>query len=406
MRIMKGFRFRVYPTPEQATRLRAWQDALRFLWNLALEQRHIGLARCGKDKRYPTAFDQMLELTALRTDLQWLSDVPRHVCQQLLVELDKAWQRCFRRLARAPRFKRKDSSSLCLTEPDPKMWRLSASLLRFPKLGNLRAVIHRPIEGKPKTCTLREEAGQWFASIVCEIEIASPVLRTAPAVALDRGVVNVIADSDGNIVENPKHMDATAKRLARAQRTVSRRKKGSKNREKAKHRVAVLHRKVRRQRDHLLHNLSARYAKSHGVVVVEKLQIGNMVKANRGLARSILGAGWGRLVEQLRYKQAWSGGFLVEVPAAYSSQTCNACDHVDPASRVSQAEFCCTACGLVEHADVNAAKVLLKRFQTPGSPWCLPVDGSASKGPGRSRKRLRVPKRSAETPPFMGGVDY
>jgi putative transposase len=216
--------------------------------------------------------------------------------------------------------------------------------------------------------------------------------------------VNVIADSDGNIVENPKHMDATAKRLARAQRTVSRRKKGSKNREKAKHRVAVLHRKVRRQRDHLLHNLSARYAKSHGVVVVEKLQIGNMVKANRGLARSILGAGWGRLVEQLRYKQAWSGGFLVEVPAAYSSQTCNACDHVDPASRVSQAEFCCTACGLVEHADVNAAKVLLKRFQTPGNPWCLPVDGSACRGPGRSRKRLRVPRRSSEACQLVGGL--
>jgi putative transposase len=395
MLIMKAFRFRVYPTPEQTKRLRKWHGALRFLWNLAHEQRLMGLART--DKRYPTAFDQMLELTDLRAQLPWLADVPRDVCAQLLVELDKAWQRCFLRLARPPRFKRKGRGTLGLCEPHSKMWRLDGTLIRFPKLGNLRVVVHRPIEGKPKTCTLREEAGQWFASIVCEVEIADHAPRSTPVVALDRGVVNTIADSDGNIVENPKHLDATAKRLARAQRTLCRRKKGSKNREKAKHRVAVLHRKVRRQREHLLHNLSARYAKSHGVVVVEKLQIGNMVKANRGLARSILGAGWGRLVEQLRYKQAWSGGFLVEVPAAYSSQTCNACEHVDPASRVSQAEFCCTACGLVEHADVNAAKVLLKRFQTPGNPWCLPVDGSACRGPGRSRKRLRVPRRSSES---------
>jgi putative transposase len=401
MLIRKGFRYRVYPTPAQEARLLAWESALRFLWNLAHEQRRIGLART--DKRYPTAYSQKRELTLLRADLPWLEDVPCDLCQQILDQLDLAWQRCFARSALMPRWKRVGSDVLGLCEPHPKKWRLDGSALRFPKVGNLRVVVHRPLEGKPKTCTVRRDGDQWFASIICEIEIAVPAPRIAPVVALDRGVVNVIADSDGNIIQNPKHMDATAKRLARAQRTLCRRKKGSKNREKAKHRVAVLHRKVRRQREHVLHNLSARYAKSHGVVVVEKLQIGNMVKANRGLARSILGAGWGRLVEQLRYKLTWSGGYLVEVPAAYSSQTCNVCDHVDSASRISQAEFCCTACGLVEHADVNAAKVLLKRFQTPGNPWCLPVDGSACKGPGRSRKRLRVVRRSPKTPP-LGGV--
>jgi putative transposase len=258
------------------------------------------------------------------------------------------------------------------------------------------AVVHRPLEGKPKTCTLREEAGQWFASIVCEIEIADPVPRTAPVVAIDRGVVNVIADSDGNLVENPKHLDATARRIARAQRIVSRRKKGSKNREKAKRRVAVLHRKVSRQRDHVLHELSARLSKSHAIVVVEKLQIGNMVRANRGLARSILGAGWGRLVEQLKYKLAWRGGTVVEVPAAYSSQTCHGCGHVDAESRKGQAVFECVACGLCEHADLNAAKVLLQRFETGPNRSCLPVEGSPF-GARRSRKRLRVPRRSSES---------
>jgi putative transposase len=393
---VKAFRFRVYPSEAQVARMSAWDGSLRFLWNLALEQRKLGYARPRDERVYPTAFDQINELTELRAELPWLADVPRNVCAQLLVELDRAWSRCFKKLARAPRFKRKGRDGLGFCEPHPKAWRLDGSNVRFPKLGNLRAVVHREPTGTPKTCTLREEAGQWFASLVYEADVAEPAPRIAPVVALDRGIVNVIADSDGNVVENPKHLDATAKRLARAQRNVSRKKKGSKNREKAKHRVAVLHRKVRRQRDHVLHEISTRLSKSHAVVVVERLQIGNMVKANRGLARSILGAGWGRLVEMLRYKTAALGGAVVEVPAAYSSQTCHACGHVDAESRKAQAVFECTGCGVCEHADLNAAKVLLQRFEHRANRSVLP--GEASGLPSlRPRKRLRTFRRTSES---------
>jgi putative transposase len=285
MQVRKAFRF--YPTPEQVARFGQRENALRFLWNLALEQRLMGLRRT--DKRYPTAFDQRKELTELRAELPWLADVPRNVCAQLLVELDKAWQR-------------------------------------------------------------------------------------------------------------------SLKRLARAQRVVARRKKGSKNREKAKARVAVLHRKVRRQREHLLHTLSAAYTKSHGTVVVEKLEILNMTRSAKGtveepgtnvaqkagLNRGILGAGWGRFAEQLRYKLAWSGGSLVEVPAAYSSQTCSACGHIAAQNRPSQAVFCCVSCGYQDHADLNAAKNLLARANRSG----LPGEGSPL-GTRRTRKvSLRVPRRA------------
>lgn len=229
---------------------------------------------------------------------------------------------------------------------------LDGSTLRFPKLGNLRVVAHRALEGKPKTCTLCHEGDQWFASIVCESEVPEIAPRIEPVVALDRGVVNILADSDGTIVKAPRFYASAMKRLGQAQRAVSRRRKGSKNREEAKARVARLHRKVLRQREHVVQNLSAAYAKSHGTVVVEKLQIVHMVRANRGLARGILDASWGRLVECLRYKLAWSGGQLVEVPAHYSSQTCSACGVVDAASRRSQAAFCCTGCGFEMHADL------------------------------------------------------
>ena len=387
MKIVKAFRFRVYPNEQQIARLGRWNDALRFLWNLALEQRLMGLARPRDERIFPTAFDQQKELTELRAELPWLADVPRNICGQLLVELDQAWQRCFAKLVQAPRWKRKGCDAIGCCEPHPKVWRLDGNNIRFPKLGMLRTVMHRPFEGKPKTCTLKRDGNQWFVSIACEVEI-DPSPRNAPTVAIDRGIANFGATSDGDMIANPRYLEASLRRLAHAQRTVDRRKKGSKNQEKAKVRVARIHRKVRRQREHFLHVQSARLAKSHGVVVLEKLNVVGMIKSN--LARSIADVGWSKFAEMLRYKLAWSGGTLVEVPAAYSSQTCSACGCVDAESRPSQAVFCCTSCGYRDHADLNAAKVLLARANRSG----LPVDGNASKEPGRSRKRigLRVPR--------------
>jgi putative transposase len=155
-------------------------------------------------------------------------------------------------------------------------------------------------------------------------------------------------------------------------------------------RVSRLHRKIRRQRDHVLHTLSAAYAKSHGTVVVERLQTANLLK-NRSLARRIADAGWSRLVELLRYKLAWSGGRLVEVPAAYSSQTCFACGAVHAESRRGE-RFCCLECGHLDHADLNAAKVLKSRANRSA----LPVEGAPPEGTRRSKKvvTLRVPRRA------------
>jgi putative transposase len=354
------------------------------------------MSRVRGEQRYYSAFDQINELTELRAELPWLADVPRNACAQLLVELDKAWQRCFKRLGSRPRWKRKRQSGLSVCEPHRKSWRLDGCTLRFPKLGNLRTVVHRALEGTPKTCTIRCEGDQWFASIACEIEVDDAPVRNEPVVALDRGVVNVVADSNGLIHPAPRFYSRAMKRLAHAQRIVSRRKKGSKNREKAWTRVARISRKIRRQREHMAQTLSATYAKSHGTVVVEKLQIGNMVRASSGLARGILDAGWGRLVECLRYKLAWSGGQLVEVPAHYSSQTCHECGMVDALNRHSQSLFHCFGCGLIAHADVNAAKVLKSRANRS----VLPVEGSVPKAALRSRKRLNVPRRSTEGPPL------
>ena len=391
MLVYKSFRYRVYPTTEQVARLSAWEDALRFLWNLANEQRLIAYGR--SDRRYPTAFDQINELTKLRAALAWLADVPRDVCAQLLVELDKAWQFCFKKIHSEPLWKRK-GRALSVTEPHPKAWWLSSDAIHFPKLGTMRAVVHRSLEGKPKSCTIKRDGGQWFASICCEVEVNS-VPNPGPAVGLDRGIVVLVADSNGKLNPNPRWMAAAAKRLARAQREVCRRKKGSKNQDKSKANASRLHRTIRRQRSHAQHALTTNYAKSHGLIVVEDLHIKNMVKANRGLARSIHDAAWGRLDQMLRYKTCWYGGQHLAVPAAYSSQTCAACGHVDAASRISQEQFVCTSCGVAEHADVNAAKVILQRGLRAVESTATVCGGSGTSRP--AKQKLRVARRGTRS---------
>ncbi len=418
---MKAFRFRVYPTEEQTARLNAWADALRFLWNLAHEQRLMGLNTVRDRRRYYSAFEQINELTDLRAQLPWLKDVPRNVSAQLLVDLDMAWQRTFKKLTKRPRFKKKGRDDVGICESHPKTWSLIDGQVRFPKLGMLRTVLHRPIAGKPKTCRIVRDGDAWFACIVCELPGEAPAAGTAtgPSVALDRGLAFLAADSDGRTILNPKHFARSQRRLARAQRQLAKKQKGSKNRDKAKHRVARIHRKVRRQRDHNLHVISSHYAKHHSVVVVEDLNIRSMtksatgtkerpgknVRAKSGLNRAILDAGWGRFELMLDYKLRWRGGVLLKVPAHYSSQTCAECDHVDADSRVSQAQFVCTSCGHEANADVNAARVLLRR----GIHGAAACGGVSKRKPAKQELRgarrgahRQVFSSSEEVPLFIG----
>jgi len=380
MLIRRGFKFRIYPTAAQIERLGQWENALRFLWNVALEQHLIAHdRRCKVDRRYPSAIDQRHELLELRSTFSWLNDVPRHLCDALLMTLYEAWQRCFAGIAGAPRFKKKGRDTVILSESESRLFRLVAEgregALTFPKLGTLRAVVHRPLVGKPKSCTLTRDGDQWFASILCELEVPDPVPSTKPPVAIDRGVALLLADSNRRVVENPRALERLQPRIARAQRVVARRKKGSKNQQKARARVARLQRKARRQREHVLHVESAHYAKNHGAVIVEKLLVRNMTRSAKGtieepgvnvaqkagLNRAILDAGMGRFVAMLRYKVETEGARVIEVPAHHSSQTCSACGVVDAQSRREQDVFLCTACGHLDNADLNAAQVLLVR---------------------------------------------
>jgi putative transposase len=391
LNIFKSFRYRIYPTAPVQHTLISWMFGLEVISNLAHEQRLAALSRSEGQRPAVSVFSQQRELTDLRKEHIWIRKIPRHLSAQVLVNLDQAWQKCFTKASGKPKWKSRRNPIRSLKEFDPRCFSLEGIYLKFPKLPPIRTIVHRPLEGKPKTCTIRRDGDQWFVVITCEINTEAPAPRTEPRIGLDRGITNFIADSSGNLVQNPKFLDSEARRMARAQRTLSRRVKGSKNFEKAKNRVNRLHRSIRRKRDHFLHETSAGIAKDNGTVVVENLQVKNMVR-NRCLSRQISQVAWSRFAEFLEYKLAWSGGTLVRVAPHHTSQECSACEHIDRASRNGE-YFSCTKCGFNEHADINAAKVILRR----SSRSVQPAEGSSDRTPLGNRKvKLRVPRRSKQ----------
>ncbi len=410
MLIHRGFKYRFYPTPEQVALLDDWQGKQRFLWNAANAQYEHVSARCKADSwRGPNAISQIYELTELRKEYPWLAEVPRDVQAQLLIELNLAWQRLFKGIADRPQFKRKGRDRAPVIAPHD--FRLEGEGRKrhvvFPKLGRLAIIYHREHVGKMNKCAISRDGDAWYVSIGCAVEVDAPPVSTKPIVAYDRGVTNTIAGSDGSIVKNPKHAERSAKRTKRLQRAASRKKKGSNNQKKAYARAARAQRKVKRQRTHFLHVESKKVAKNHGVVIFEKLQLRNMTKSAKGtvekpgrnvsaksaLNRGLLGAALGEFKRMVAYKIVLEGGRIVEVPPAWSSQTCAECDHVDAASRKGE-RFCCTACGHTDHADVNAARVLLARgMLVLAVEPTVTVCGDAGARGRSTKQKLRVVRR-------------
>ena len=269
---IKSFRYRIYPTLQQVSKLEEWLCTLRFLWNLCHEQRLLGLSRTKNDRVFSDFYSQCRELTELRKELYWVRSLPRGVAENILQMLDLSWQRCFRKSCSRPRFKTTRRPVTNLTECHSACFSLSGTTLKFPKLPGIRTIVHRPLEGKAKTCTIKKDGDRWYVIITCEIEHQPPV-NTKPAIGIDRGITNFIGDSNGQLVPNPKFLDTELRRLKRAQQRMSRRHKGSKNRSKAANRVSRIHQRIRNKRDHFLHVLSRRIVDSQGTVVIEKLNV-------------------------------------------------------------------------------------------------------------------------------------
>ncbi|WP_318835901.1 RNA-guided endonuclease InsQ/TnpB family protein [Deinococcus wulumuqiensis] len=355
---LKTFRYRLRPTKAQEVALLEQLRLCRGLYNAALQERRDAYRKAGKTV---TAYDQMKYLTEIKAALPEYAGVYSQVLQDVLKRLEKAFKAFFRRVKAGqtpgyPRFKGAGwYDSICYPQSG---FSVSDKTAFFSKIGNIRIRLHRPLEGKLKTATIRRECGEWYVSYVCEVE-AAPLPATSSQVGVDVGTTWFCITSDGEFVENPRHFQRGMKRLRVAQRTLSRRKRGSNRRKKAKAAVAKLHRKVARQRLDFHHKTAAKLIRENDLVAHEALNVLGMGKGN--LARSIHDVGWGQFFSLLSLKAASAGRTVIAVDPRYTSQTCHECGHACRENRIGQAKFRCVNCGHTANADHNAAKNILAR---------------------------------------------
>ena len=369
MLLQRANLYRLDPTPEQAAAFVQWAGVCRFVYNIALEQRSTwGRAH------HLSYNQQQREITQLRAEADWIRAVPVHALQMSVRALDQAFRRFFCGLGGFPTPRRKGvNDSFALPDPsylDIKRLNRKRGAIKIPKLGWVKLLGYRPLGGELRSITISHKAGQWYVSVAWNCDMPDPASSSLSMIGIDRGVKVFAALSDGTNIEPINAFKTIQDKLAKAQRKLARKKKFSSNWRKQQAKIGRLHRKAANARKDFLHKHSTEIAKSHGVVKVEKLQVGNMTRSAKGTAekpgrnvrqkaglnRSILDQGWGMFGIMLRYKLAERGGQLIEVPAAYTSQTCSECGHVDAASRVSQAAFVCTGCGHAANADTNAAR--------------------------------------------------
>lgn len=375
--IRRTYRYRIYPTRDQERLLSDTLFLCSLVYNQCLQERTDAWRERGERL---TAYDQINRLPEWNDAPPWAERVPgapslsivySQVRSEVPLRLDKAFEAFFRRVKAGekpgyPRFRsarRYDS----FTYTQSTGFRVDApegsrhGRLRLGKIGSVRIRLHRPIDGKIKRCTIRRQAGGWYACLSCEVE-AKPLEPTGEVVGIDLGLEHWITTSDGEHIAPAKHLRAAEKRLKRAQRRVSRRQGGkgkpsSKRRKKAIRQLARAHERVANQRRDTAHKAARALVERYDLIAVEALNIQGMVR-NHHLAKSISDAAWGSLLTILASKAEGAGRQVVKVDPRNTSQRCAGCGAIVP-KRLKERRHHCPQCGLSLHRDVNAARNVL-----------------------------------------------
>ena len=381
MLIQQAFKFELMPNGQQRRQMRRFAGACRFVFNEALRLQQENRAAGGKYISYEAMAKRLTawragEPTPSGRQAGWLKEAPVHALQHALKDLDRAYQNFFAKRAKFPNFK-KHGSGASFRFPDPNQFTLDEAngRIKCPKLGWVRYRKSRDVLGLPRNITISCTGDRWYASVQTQRAVSEPIHPSSSAVGIDLGVVRFATLSDGTFLEPLASFKAHQVRLARYQRRMARKVKGSANWKKARRCVQRVHTRIANARRDFVHKASAQISSAHALVIIEDLgvkgmsasargtaeQPGKRVRQKAGLNRSILDQGWAEFRRQLGYKRAQKGGELRAVPAAYTSQTCPECGHASPENRASQAVFACVACGHTGNADWVAAVNILER---------------------------------------------
>ena len=364
---MKTYQFRIYPNKKQEVKLNSTLITCRKLYNekLAERKRQAELNRLKKSFDvfpwgYPEWIDyyeQKLDLTATKTPFQ--KEVHSQVLQDVIKRVDRSFKNFFRGFG-YPRFQGRDRYS-SFTYPQSG-FSIKDGKLNLSKIGAIKIIQHRPIEGIIKTCTIKKDIDQWYVSFSCEIQELVPV-EIKTRMGIDVGLIDLITLSNGEQIKPPKFLRISEDKLTQEQKRLTRKKKRSGKRNRQKIIVSKVHRKIRSQRKDFAHKLSRNLVDTYDLIVFEDLQIKNMVQ-NHHLAKSISDAGWYQLMQFTKSKAECAGKTVEFVNPAGTSQTCICGFSVpkDLSVRIQR----CPSCGLVMGRDQVSA-ILIENRCTVGT---------------------------------------
>lgn len=354
----RAYRYELDPGREAEVLLRKHCGAARWAWNWALEERKKRFAENEGKARFISAQEQNKELIKLKNSTHaWLHEVSSYSPYAALRNLDRAFKNIKKTGSGFPKFKKRGAcrDSFYLQHPVS----ISGRYVRLPRLGAIRLKERPKVYGEIKSATVSRQADRWFVSlhVVEEVPLPAPPPPSGDVTGVDLGISTFATLSDGTKIEHPKPLASNMEKLKRAQRALSRKRKGSKNREKARLRVAKIHMRIGNVRKDFLHKITTMLAKTKQAIVVEDLNVSGMVK-NRHLSRSIMEQGWGEFRRQLEYKTEWYGSKLIVADRFFaSSKTCFCCGEKNATLKLSDRKWTCR-CGAQHDRDVNAARNL------------------------------------------------
>ena len=368
----KTFKYRLYPTRSQTTVFEQTLNSCCWLYNHFLEQRKTAWEN---EKKSISCYDQSNMLKALKIEHPFLTGVFSQVLQNVSTRLDLAFRAFFRRIKAGekpgyPRF-RGESRYDSFTYPQSG-FKLLKNVVRLSKIGGVKIRLHRPIEGKIKTCNIRRTPiGKWFVTFACEIEHKAVENPINPSVGIDMGLSHFATLSNSETVKNPRFFRKEEIALKKAQRKLSAQKKASKARAKARKIVARIYERISNKRHNFAHQLSRKFVNKYNTICVENLSINDMKKDNfRCINKSIGDAAWRMFLNFLEYKAECADKRVVKINPAYTSQTCSECG-TRQKLKLSDRMYHCSCCGLSLDRDHNAAlNILTLGMQGLGKGLC------------------------------------